>query len=188
MMLVVSVAVAFCSDEQVVREAHEIQPLVPAPTAGGRSRIRANFIGYGTFALSAMVAFAYLISSRRRRRAGTWRRCGCWGGAVLRAHRLRQGATAEAGSSCTGWVLLCLALIVAGILLGRRRIAEGLPALQVLDDGCTSPIAVGFALHHRHRAWARSGRPRPGAATEHPEGDLGADRLVQLRRFGCTCA
>ncbi|HET8745339.1 MAG TPA: cytochrome c biogenesis protein CcsA, partial [Ramlibacter sp.] len=38
------------------------------------------------------------------------------------------------------------ALVVGGILLARRRIAERLPALEVLDDVMYKAIAVGFAF------------------------------------------
>jgi len=38
------------------------------------------------------------------------------------------------------------ALIVGGILLARRRIAERLPPLEVLDDVMYKSIAVGFAF------------------------------------------
>ncbi len=49
----------------MVREAHEIQPLVPALQSWWmKLHVPANFIGYGTFALSAMVAFAYLIKQQ----------------------------------------------------------------------------------------------------------------------------
>jgi ABC-type transport system involved in cytochrome c biogenesis permease subunit len=56
-MLVVSAAVGFLLWYTVVREAHEIQPLVPALKSWWmKLHVPANFIGYGTFALSAMVA------------------------------------------------------------------------------------------------------------------------------------
>ena len=55
-MLVVSAAVGFLLWYTVVREAHEIQPLVPALKSWWmKLHVPANFIGYGTFALSAMV-------------------------------------------------------------------------------------------------------------------------------------
>jgi cytochrome c-type biogenesis protein CcsB len=38
------------------------------------------------------------------------------------------------------------AFIVAGILLGRRRIAERLPSFEILDDVMYKSIAVGFAF------------------------------------------
>ncbi|MEY2801875.1 MAG: hypothetical protein RL513_1460, partial [Pseudomonadota bacterium] len=63
-MLVVSAAVGFLLWYTVVREAHEIQPLVPALKSWWmKLHVPANFVGYGTFALAAMVAFAYLIKS-----------------------------------------------------------------------------------------------------------------------------
>ena len=64
-MLVVSAAVGFLLWYTLVREAHEIQPLVPALKSWWmKLHVPANFIGYGTFALSAMVAFAYLIKQQ----------------------------------------------------------------------------------------------------------------------------
>jgi glycerol kinase len=42
-----------------VREAHAIQPLVPALQSWWmKVHVPANFVGYGTFAIAAMVAFA----------------------------------------------------------------------------------------------------------------------------------
>jgi hypothetical protein len=64
-MLVVSAAVGFLLWYTLVRQAHEIQPLVPALKSWWmKLHVPANFIGYGTFALSAMVAFAYLIKQQ----------------------------------------------------------------------------------------------------------------------------
>lgn len=64
-MLVVSAAVGFLVWYSVVRGAHEIQPLVPALKSWWmKIHVPANFIGYGTFALSAMVAFGYLIKQQ----------------------------------------------------------------------------------------------------------------------------
>ena len=58
-MLIVSAAVGFLLWYTLVREAHEIQPLVPALKSWWmKIHVPANFIGYGTFALAAMVAFA----------------------------------------------------------------------------------------------------------------------------------
>jgi ABC-type transport system involved in cytochrome c biogenesis permease subunit len=69
-MLVVSAAVGFLLWYTVVREAHEIQPLVPALKSWWmKLHVPANFIGYGTFALAAMVAFAYLIKQQADRNA-----------------------------------------------------------------------------------------------------------------------
>ena len=63
-MLVISAAVGFLLWYTVTRDAAEIQPLVPALQSWWmKIHVPANFIGYGTFALSAMVASAYLLKS-----------------------------------------------------------------------------------------------------------------------------
>ncbi|TFW21073.1 c-type cytochrome biogenesis protein CcsB [Massilia arenosa] len=63
-LLVISAAVGFLLWYTVARDAQEIQPLVPALQSWWmKIHVPANFIGYGTFALSAMVATAYLLKS-----------------------------------------------------------------------------------------------------------------------------
>jgi cytochrome c-type biogenesis protein CcsB len=147
-MLVVSAAVGFLLWYTVERQAYEIQPLVPALKSWWmKLHVPANFIGYGTFALSAMVAFAYLIkqqSSETRwyKLAPLWLL-----GVVLCFEPIvfRQGAT-DKGSSYWMVYFGISALIVAGILLGRRRIGMRLPSFEVLDDLMYKAIAVGFAF------------------------------------------
>ena len=147
-MLVVSGAVGFLLWYTVAREAQEIQPLVPALKSWWmKLHVPANFIGYGTFALSAMVAFAYLIKqqageTRWMRLAPLWLL-----GIVLCFEPIVFRKTAGANGS-TYWMVYfgVSALIVAGILLGRRRIASKLPPLPVLDDMMYRAIAVGFAF------------------------------------------
>lgn len=64
-MLIISAAVGFLLWYMVSRDAHEIQPLVPALQSWWmKIHVPANFIGYGTFALAAMVAIAYLLKSK----------------------------------------------------------------------------------------------------------------------------
>jgi len=63
-LLVISAAVAFLLWYTVSRGAADIQPLVPALQSWWmKIHVPANFIGYGTFALAAMVATAYLLKS-----------------------------------------------------------------------------------------------------------------------------
>ncbi len=63
-MLIISAAVGFLLWYTVSRDAHEIQPLVPALQSWWmKIHVPANFIGYGTFALAAMVGTAYLLKS-----------------------------------------------------------------------------------------------------------------------------
>ncbi|MES2041709.1 MAG: c-type cytochrome biogenesis protein CcsB [Pseudomonadota bacterium] len=64
-MLVISAAVGFLLWYTVSRDAAEIQPLVPALQSWWmKIHVPANFIGYGTFALAAMVSVAYLLKSK----------------------------------------------------------------------------------------------------------------------------
>ncbi|WP_293777817.1 c-type cytochrome biogenesis protein CcsB [uncultured Oxalicibacterium sp.] len=64
-LLVITAAVAFLLWYMVSRDAGEIQPLVPALQSWWmKIHVPANFIGYGTFALAAMVAIAYLLKAK----------------------------------------------------------------------------------------------------------------------------
>ncbi|WBY03540.1 c-type cytochrome biogenesis protein CcsB [Ramlibacter tataouinensis] len=146
-MLVVSAAVGFLLWYTVVREAHEIQPLVPALKSWWmKLHVPANFIGYGTFALAAMVAFAYLIKQQASE-TRWWKLAPLWLlGVVLCFEPVVFRRSQEPGGSY--WVVYfgIAALIVASILWGRRRIAERLPSFEVLDDVMYKSIAVGFAF------------------------------------------
>jgi len=148
-MLVVSAAVGFLLWYTVVREAHAIQPLVPALQSWWmKLHVPANFIGYGTFALAAMVAFAWLIQQHADHRQW-WKLAPLWLLGVVLCFEpvvFRQQKVAENGSSY--WMLYfgISALIVSAILLARRRIAERLPPAHVLDDIMYKAIAVGFAF------------------------------------------
>ncbi len=63
-LLVISAAVGFLLWYTVTRDAADIQPLVPALQSWWmKIHVPANFIGYGTFSLAAMVAAAYLLKS-----------------------------------------------------------------------------------------------------------------------------
>lgn len=64
-LLIIAAAVGFLLWYTVTRDAAEIQPLVPALQSWWmKIHVPANFIGYGTFALAAMVAVAYLLKSK----------------------------------------------------------------------------------------------------------------------------
>tara|TARA_S200000501_G_C20864986_1_gene761487 strand:- start:2186 stop:3337 length:1152 start_codon:yes stop_codon:yes gene_type:complete len=63
-MLIITASVCFLIWYTITRDAHEIQPLVPALQSWWmKIHVPANFIGYGTFALAAMVGIAYLFKS-----------------------------------------------------------------------------------------------------------------------------
>ena len=147
-MLVVSAGVAFLLWYTLVREAQAIQPLVPALQSWWmKVHVPANFIGYGTFAIAAMVAFAYLV--KQQATETNWLKLApLWVlGVVLCFEPLVFRMSTQDGG--TGyWVVYTgiSALMVAGILFGRKRIAARLPSLEVLDDVMYKAIAVGFAF------------------------------------------
>jgi len=66
-LLVISAAVAFQLWYAFEKQAYEIQPLVPAlQSYWMKIHVPANFIGYGTFAMAAMIGVAYLLVSWRQ--------------------------------------------------------------------------------------------------------------------------
>ena len=149
-MLVVSAAVGFLLWYTVVREAHEIQPLVPALKSWWmKLHVPANFIGYGMFAIAAMVSLAYLIKQQATE-TRWYKLTPLWLLGVVMCFVpivFRSKSPADVGGS-NYWVgyLLISGLITAGILLGRHRIAARLPSFEVLDDVMYKAIAVGFAF------------------------------------------
>lgn len=144
-MLVVVGAVGFLAWYGIEREAYQIQPLVPALQSWWmKIHVPANFIGYGTFSLAAMVAFAYLLK--------------VYANAPSIKALLPTGALGvllflepmvfRSGGLSPYWAIYfgvgCF--VVGGILLARKRIAEALPPLETLDDLMYKSIAVGFAF------------------------------------------
>jgi cytochrome c-type biogenesis protein CcsB len=148
-MLVVSAAVGFLLWYTVVREAHEIQPLVPALKSWWmKLHVPANFIGYGMFALAAMVSLAYLIKQQASE-TRWYKLTPLWLLGVVICFVpivFRKSPGAEGGSNYWLGYLLVSGLIAGGILWGRQRLAERLPSFEVLDDVMYKAIAVGFAF------------------------------------------
>lgn len=146
-MLVVSAAVGFLLWYALVREAGAIQPLVPALQSWWmKLHVPANFVGYGTFAIAAMVAFAYLIKQSAQE-TQWWKLAPLFIlGVVLCFEPVVFRRQVEGGTSY--WIVYAgiSALIVAGILRARGRIAARLPSLEVMDDVMYKAIAIGFAF------------------------------------------
>ena len=147
-LLIVSAAVGFLLWYSVVRGAHEIQPLVPALKSWWmKLHVPANFIGYGTFALAAMVAFAYLI--KQQETETRWHKLTpLWllGIVLCFLPLVFRKSSSEAGGSYWIGYLAVSAAIVGSILMGRKRIASRLPSFEILDDVMYKSIAVGFAF------------------------------------------
>ncbi|MEI2417153.1 c-type cytochrome biogenesis protein CcsB [Orrella sp. JC864] len=144
-LLVISSAVIFLLWYSFTRDAHQIQPLVPALKSWWmKLHVPANFIGYGTFSLAAMVGFAYLVKEHGQTRS--WRRLAPL--FVLGVLLAAEPMVFRTGGLSMTWALYLGvgAVLVGAILALRRPIAARLPPLEVLDDIMYRAIAVGFAF------------------------------------------
>ena len=144
-LLVITSAVIFLLWYSFTRDAFQIQPLVPALKSWWmKIHVPANFIGYGTFSLAAMVGFAYLVKQHGQTKS--WLKLAPLFilGVLLAGEPM---VFRSEGLSAT-WMLYfgIGALIVGSILLFRRPIAARLPSLEVLDDIMYRAIAIGFAF------------------------------------------
>ncbi len=147
-MLIVSAAVGFLLWYTVERQAHEIQPLVPALQSWWmKLHVPANFVGYGTFAIAAMVAFSYLIKQQAAE-TRWWKLAPLWALGVVLCFEPLLFRKAPDGGISNFWALYfgASALFVGAIIALRRRIAAGLPSFDVLDDVMYKAIAIGFAF------------------------------------------
>ncbi|TAL19767.1 MAG: c-type cytochrome biogenesis protein CcsB [Aquabacterium sp.] len=149
-MLVVTAAVAFLFWYREARDAQQIQPLLPALQSWWmKIHVPANFVGYGTFSLAAMVALAMLLKTAATRALVVG--LVLVPGAVLLAilgfwafGGLSPETTAGLGKAAR----MAAGLIVFfGLAIGLRRFfVDRLPAAEVLDELAYRAIAVGFAF------------------------------------------
>lgn len=144
-MLVVTSSVIFLLWYSFTREAYQIQPLVPALKSWWmKIHVPANFIGYGTFSLAAMVGFAYLVKQHGQTKS--WLKLAPLFilGVLLAAEPM---VFRTEGLSATWMIYFGIgALVVGTILLFRAPIAARLPSFEVLDDIMYRAIAIGFAF------------------------------------------
>lgn len=150
-MLVVSAAVGFLIWYALARDAHEIQPLVPALQSWWmKLHVPANFIGYGSFALSAMVALAYVLKNTGSRALWTGLvgvpgilvalpLLGFWAFGNLPADSMP--AIVKSGRVVGGTLVFFTLAILARPWLNRRT-----PSAELADDLMYKSIAVGFAF------------------------------------------
>lgn len=148
---IVSVAVGFLIWYTLARDASEIQPLVPALQSWWmKLHVPANFIGYGSFALSAMVALAYVLKNSTTR--------ALWTGLVgvpglvialpLVGFALFGGLSADGMASVekAGRMVAGTMSFFALAILARRQINAHTPSAEIADDLMYKSIAVGFAF------------------------------------------
>jgi cytochrome c-type biogenesis protein CcsB len=106
--------------------------------------VPANFIGYGTFSLAAMVAFAYLIKQNGQTRS-LLKIAPLWLLGVLLA---AEPFVFRKTGFPPYWMLYfgVAAVLVGAIVALRGRLAPVLPSFDVLDDVMYKSIAIGFAF------------------------------------------
>jgi cytochrome c-type biogenesis protein CcsB len=144
-MLVVATSVVFLLWYSFTRDAYEIEPLVPALKSWWmKIHVPANFIGYGTFSLAAMVGFAYLIKENGETRS--WLKLAPLFilGVLLAAEPL----VFSSGKVSATWMIYFGfgAVVVGTILAFRGPISRRLPSFEILDDIMYRAIAIGFAF------------------------------------------
>ncbi len=149
-LVIISAAVGFLLWYTMTRQAADIQPLVPALQSWWmKIHVPANFIGYGTFALAAMVGWAYLLKYEAAR--------SLWIGLVIAPLALLAFAWLLAlvfggqeavisGLQTTSGFVVGLTVLFASTNLIRGKIADSLPGAEVLEDVMYKAIAVGFAF------------------------------------------
>jgi len=149
-LLVISAAVSFLLWYTVARDAHEIQPLVPALQSWWmKIHVPANFVGYGTFALAAMVGLAYLLKTASQRSLLIGLIALPLGVvAAILAARFGANLGPDTIAGLDGWARklggttaffgLCIVL--------RKPLTARLPELVALDDLMYKAIALGFAF------------------------------------------
>jgi cytochrome c-type biogenesis protein CcsB len=150
-MLIVSAAQGFLIWYALVRGASDIQPLVPALQSWWmKIHVPANFVGYGMFALSAMVALAYLLKTASGQ--SLW--LGLVGvpllviGLPLLGYTL-LGSSAQDNMSAlvkAGRMLIGLVGFFALVIASRQWINEHTPSLSLADDLMYKAIGTGFAF------------------------------------------
>jgi len=151
-MLIVALAVGFTLWYVVDRQAHEIQPLVPALQSWWmKVHVPTNFVAYGTWAIAAMVAFAYLLKLKvDKNPEGTtawWKLMPLWiGAALLLVEPLTFAYRGEGDYVDNFWSITFAAmlLIIGALIILRKRVVAGLPSYEVLDDLMYKAIAIGF--------------------------------------------
>ncbi len=150
-MLVVSAAVGFLLWYTFARDASEIQPLVPALQSWWmKLHVPANFIGYGSFALAAMVALAYVLKNASPR--ALW--IGLVGvplvlvGLPLAGFSIFGGLSADATGAAfkAGRLVGGTVAFFALTIVARRWINPRTPSAEIADDVMYKSIALGFAF------------------------------------------
>lgn len=150
-LLVISAAVCFILWYSLDRQAHEIQPLIPALQSWWmKIHVPANFVGYGAFGLAAMLGMAWLLAVPGEALPAS-RKLPLYGLAGLLAtagiaFQIQGSTWFPALGAGTGFVALFILAAAGMVLLALNRgvLASFLPRPETLDEVSYKAIAVGF--------------------------------------------
>ncbi len=129
----------------IVHDAGQIQSLMPALDSWWmKIHVPANFVGYGTFFISGMAGFAYIIKFSREDRNSYF---SVWFplyvlGSILCLFPLAY-SFGNSKFSWYSWILVDFALALY-IFFIRKKIAILLPSFQILEDLMYRSICIGF--------------------------------------------
>lgn len=149
-LLVISAAVAFIIWYTFDRQAHEIQPLIPALQSWWmKIHVPANFVGYGAFAMAAMLGVAWLLAEPAQQTTAQRRTLLLVAGGIAALAVALHLGSGQLGDVWQGRALFvakfgyCAALL-AIVAANRGKLAGHLPAPALLDEISYKAIAVGF--------------------------------------------
>lgn len=156
-LLVISSAIAFLLWYHFDKEAHNIAPLVPAlKSYWMKIHVPANFIGYGAFALAAMLGILYLIRDNVEKQVAIHAaRSQAW---LIVMHALPVAIVGYvlfhhftinplSTTRIMTWVITSILLVMMYHLSVRRELVLSVfPKLDVIDDVMHKSIALGFGF------------------------------------------
>lgn len=154
-MMVIVAAVGFLLWYVFEKNAHEIQPLVPALKSWWmKIHVPANFVGYGTFSLAAMIGVAQLIKhyAENPSRKAAVLSVGLLfvvsvALAVYSEYKIDPALSGAAwGASLAKGGVIALLLAGFGWALMRPRAQVAFPSFEVMDNITYKAIALGFAF------------------------------------------
>lgn len=156
-LLVISSAIGFLLWYHFDKNAHHIAPLVPAlKSYWMKIHVPANFIGYGSFALAAMLGILYLIRNNLEQQdENAFKRSMPW---MIVMHAIPAGIIAyvlvyHLSISPLSMTKIVIALISSTFLVlmyhlsvRRELVLSVFPKLDVIDDVMHKSIALGFGF------------------------------------------
>lgn len=152
-LLIISSSVAFLLWYHFDKGAHEIAPLVPAlQSYWMKIHVPANFVGYGTFALAAMLGILYLVRENAAKggaRSMVWLvgmhvlAVGIIGYSLVQYFAFDALTTAKTTIYTISGIFL---LVIYYLSVQKQRVLNYFPKPEVIDDVMHKAIALGFAF------------------------------------------